>query len=106
LISVGEANSFQLESGESREIYIYFAGVTALVNFRMGGANLEVARLYYVFRPTQYFGVHKTLFDESFNNTGSVVPVEVGNATNGYKFVITNNHSSAVTVRYGILELC
>jgi hypothetical protein len=106
LIALGEANSFELEVGESRDIYIFLAGVTALVNFRMAGANLEIAKLFYVFRPTQYFGIHKTIFDESFNNTGAVVPFEVGNAVNGYKFTMTNNHSSPVIVRYGILELC
>lgn len=105
-ISLGEANSFELGAGESREIFIFLAGVTALVNFRVAGANLEISKLFYVFRPTQYFGVHKALVDESFNNTGAVVPFEVGNATNGYRFYITNNHSSNVFVRYGILELC
>jgi hypothetical protein len=106
MISLGEANVFELQAGESREIHIFLAGVTGLVNFRVAGANLEVARLFYVFRPTQFFGVHKTLVDESYNNTGSVVPFELGNTEDGYKFKITNNHSSAVFVRYGILELC
>lgn len=106
MISLGEANSFELQPNESKEIYIFLAGVTALVNFRVAGANLEIAKLFYVFRPTQYFGIHKTVVDESFNNTGSVVPFEIGNAENGYKFKITNNHSSSVIARYGILELC
>lgn len=106
VFSLGEANSFELKAGESKDIYIFLNGVTGLINFRVAGANLEVAKLFYVFRPTQYFGIHKALFDESFNNTGAVIPFEVGNATDGYRFSIKNNHTSSVFVRYGILELC
>lgn len=106
LFSLGERQSFHLEAGESVEITIFLALCSGLVNFRISGANLEVARLFYVFRSNQYFGVHKTLFDESYGNTSAVVPMETRNAEQGYIFKITNNHSSGIDIRYGILELC
>ena len=106
LFSLGEANVFELEAGESKTVHIFLNGVTGLVNFRVAGANLEIARLFYIFRPTQYFGIHKTLVDESYNSTGDTVPFSLSNSTNGYSFRITNNFSSNIFVRYGILELC
>lgn len=105
-ISLGERIVFELEAGASREVAVFLHGITGLVNFRIAGANLEVAKLFYVFRSNQYFGVHSTLVDASYNNSSSAVPFEARNAENGYIFKITNNHSSPVYVRYGVLELC
>ena len=106
LVSLGERNKIELEVGESIEIPIFLSLCSGLVNFRLAGANLEVARLFYVFRSNQYFGLHKTLVDESYGNTSAVVPMEMRNTEQGYMFKITNNHSSAIVIRYGILELC
>lgn len=106
LISLGERNAFELEVGKSIEIPIFLSLCSGMVNFRIAGANLEVARLFYVFRSNQYFGLHKTLIDESYGNTSAVVPMEMRNAEEGYMFKITNNHSSPVFIRYGIFELC
>lgn len=106
LMSLGERQTFEIKVGESVEIPIWLALYSGLVNFRFSGANLEIARLFYVFRSNQYFGIHKTLVDESYNNTSSVVPTDVRNAENGYIFKFTNNHSSIIHVRYGIFELC
>ena len=106
LFSLGERNLINLDPGNSIEIPIFFSLCSGLVNFRMAGANLEVARFFYVFRSNEYFGLHKTLVDESYGNTSSVVPMEMRNSTEGYMFKITNNHSSPIVIRYGILELC
>lgn len=105
-ISLGEREVFELEAGASREIAIFLHGITGLVNFRLAGANLEVAKLFYVFRSNQYFGVHTTLVDASYNNSASSVPFEMRNTEQGYMFKITNNHSSPIYVRYGVFELC
>jgi hypothetical protein len=106
MLSLGESNVIVLDVGESVEIPIWLMLCTGLVNFRITGANLEIARLYYVFRTNQYFALHKALVEESYNNTASVVPVEVRNAEIGYVFKFTNNHTDHITIKYGILELC
>lgn len=106
LVSLGERQVFGLGVGESVEIPIFLLLCSGLVNFRIAGANLEIARLFYVFRSNQYFGLHKTLIDESYGNTSAVVPMEMYNSYEGYVFKITNNHSSPIVIRYGILELC
>lgn len=106
LVSLGERANIRVEVGDSIEIPVFLLLCSGLVNFRISSANLEVARLFYVFRSNQYFGVHKTLVDESYGNTSAVVPMEMRNATEGYIFKITNNHSSPIDIRYGILELC
>jgi hypothetical protein len=106
LISLGERNLINLDPGNSIEIPIFLSLCSGLVNFRIAGANLEVARFFYVFRSNEYFGLHKTLVDESYGNTSQVVPMEMRNSTEGYMFKITNNHSSTIVIRYGILELC
>ena len=105
-ISLGERTVFELEAGASAEVSIFLHGITGLVNFRLAGANLEVAKLFYVFRSNQYFGSHSTLVDSSYNDSSSLVPFEMRNDGIGYIFKITNNHSSPVWVRYGVLELC
>lgn len=105
LISLGERESIELGVGESKEIYINLAGMTGLVNFRVSGGNLEVLKFHYVFRHPQGYAFHKVLVDESFSNTSAVVPFEISNTDNGYKYKITNNHSSNVFVKYGIIEL-
>jgi hypothetical protein len=106
LFSLGERNVINLDPGNSVEIPIFFSLCSGLVNFRMAGANLEVARFFYVFRSNEYFGLHKTLVDESYGNTSAAVPMEMRNSSEGYMFKITNNHSSPIIIRYGILELC
>lgn len=106
IVSVGEKNVYELEVGKSIEIPVFLFGITALVNFRMSGANLEIAKLFYVFRTNEFYGTHKALFDDSYNGTSAVVPVEMRNTEQGYVFKFTNNHSSAIHIRYGILELC
>ena len=106
LMSVGERTVLELEAGKSVEIPIFLKLCTGMVNFRISGENLEISRLVYVFRTNQYFGAHKTLFDESYNNTTTVVPMEMSNGNEGYVFKFTNNHSTLIHIRYGILELC
>ena len=106
LISLGERNVIELGVGESINIPIFLALCSGLVNFRVSGANIEVARLFYVFRSNEYFGMHKTLVDESYGNTSQYVAMAMSNTVEGYVFKVTNNYSSAITIRYGILELC
>ena len=106
MFSLGERNAVRIEVGESVEIPVFLALCSGLVNFRMSAANLEIAKLFYVFRSNQYFGIHKTLVDESYGNTAQYVPTETSNREDGYVFKFTNNYSSAVDIRYGILELC
>ncbi len=106
LISLGERQTITLETGQSVEVSIPFEQRSGLVNFRINGGFLEIARLFYVFRNNMYFGIHKTLVDESHNNTSAVVPMEMWNGEYAYIFKITNNHESVITIRYGILELC
>ena len=106
LVVVGERRTAVLEVGESIDIPIFLSLCSGLVNFRIAGANLEVARLFYVFRSNQYFGLHKTLVDESYGNTSQYISMEMSNSEVGYVFKITNNYSSSVVIRYGILELC
>lgn len=99
----------QAERGQTVEIVLDLNGGangTALLNFRIMGADLEIARLYYAFRSTQYFGVATPISEISFNNTASAVPCVVENTVAGLKFKITNNHSSTITIRYSIIELC
>jgi hypothetical protein len=106
LISLGERQTITLEMGQSVEVSIPFEQCSGLVNFRINGGNLEIAKLFYVFRNNEFFGTHKMLVDESHNNTSAAVPVEPRNGTYAYIFKITNNHSSVVTIRYGMLKLC
>jgi hypothetical protein len=70
------------------------------------GADLEIARLFYAFRSTQYFGVATAISELSFSNTAGAVPYAVENTVAGLKFKFTNNHKSTVTIRYSIIELC
>lgn len=99
----------QAERGQTVEIVLDLNGGangTALLNFRIMGADLEIARLYYAFRSTQYFGVATPISEISFNNTASAVPCVVENTVAGLKFKLTNNHSSTISIRYSIIELC
>lgn len=106
MISVGERDVIVLDVGKSIEIPVWLSLCTGLVNFRISGANVEIARMYYVFRTNQYFGISKTLVEESYGNSTSLVPMEMWNSSGGYVFKITNNHTEHITIRYSILELC
>lgn len=109
LLVTNARGSIGIEAGKTAEVTIDLNGGnngTALVNTRIMGADLEIARLFYAFRSTQYFGVATAISEISFNNTASKVPCTVENTTAGLKFKFTNNHSSTVTVRYSIIEMC
>jgi hypothetical protein len=109
LLVTNPRGSINIEAGKTEEIVIDLNGGnngTALVNTRIMGADLEIARLFYAFRSTQYFGVATPISEISFNNTASKVPCTIENTVAGLKFKFTNNHSSTVTVRYSIIEMC
>lgn len=109
LLVTNTRETLQAEIGKTVEITLGLNGGyngTALVNIRIMGANLEIARLYYAFRSTQYFGIATPITELSYNNTSSLVPCEVQNTVAGLKFRLTNNHSSEVSIRYSIIELC
>jgi hypothetical protein len=106
LIHLGDRGTITLEMGQTVEVSIPFEQCSGLVNFRINGGNLEIARLFYVFRNNEFFGENVQLVDVSHNNTSAAVPMEPRNGTYAYIFKITNNHSSVVTIRYGMLKLC
>ena len=109
LLVTDARETMQVESGQLGEIMLDLNGGvngTALVNIRIMGADLEIARLFYAFRSTQYFGVATLISELSFNNTASAVPYVVLNTVAGLKLRFTNNHSSTISIRYSIIELC
>jgi hypothetical protein len=109
LLVTDARDTIQAEVGQSVEIVLDLNGGTngtALVNMRIMGADLEIARLYYAFRSTQYFGVGTLITELTFNNTGSAVPCVVDNTVAGLRFKVTNNHKSTITIRHSIIELC
>ncbi len=102
-------DTIQAESGQTVEIVLDLNGGangTALVNIRIMGADLEIARLYYAFRSTQYFGIGTLITELNYNNTSASVPCAIENTVGGLKFRLTNNHTSTVTIRHSIIELC
>ena len=105
LMVLGNRKAIDLKVGESVEIPIPLSYSSGLVNIGIAGDNLEASRLFYVFRSNMYFGVSKILAEEIFGNA-SAVPMIVSNGDNAYIFKFTNNYSSTIHIRYGILELC
>ena len=106
LISLGENQPISLAVGESVDVPILLSYRSGLVSFRIAGENLEIARLFFVFRSNMYFGVHSQIVDHSYQNTSQYIPMSMSNGEHGYVFTIKNNFSKNVTVTYGTIELC